>query len=110
MSHDSVWAPIRYRDFWDVPRIFLVSYRGQLFLFDCPFDETLEDFPDLYHVYVMPALGEDELSGSWAGLALKAIRHVGDVPIAQVRFDQTKRQGIDPSLLDDMTSRKSVAG
>ena len=61
--NNETWAPIRYRDFYDVPRIFLANYRGRLYLFDCPFDEETEDFPDFYHVYTMPPIpDEDELT------------------------------------------------
>jgi hypothetical protein len=45
------WAPIRYRDFYDLPRIFITSYNGQDYLFDCPFDDELDDYPDSYRVY-----------------------------------------------------------
>ena len=39
------WANIQYRDFYDVPRIFVADYQGRLYLFDCPFDEALDDYP-----------------------------------------------------------------
>ena len=60
-------AEIIYRDFWDVPRIFITRYRDKQYLFDCSFDEWLEDYPQLYQVYVLPNLGEDELKDSWVG-------------------------------------------
>jgi len=47
--------PIKqYRDFWDIPRIFLVEYGNSLFLFDCEFDEQKEDYGNVFHVYLMP--------------------------------------------------------
>ncbi len=104
------WAPIRYRDFWDVPRIFLATYGGQCYLFDCPFDEDVEDFPEIYHVYTMPFMAEEELAGSWADLPDKALTRLGDVPIASVRFDPSKQKSIDPTILDELTSRKAAAG
>jgi hypothetical protein len=103
-------VPIRYREFWDVPRIFRVTYQGALLLFDYPFDEETEDYPDWNQVYLLPRLGEEELAGSWAQLARKAVRPLGKVPITQVRFDPTKRQSVDATLLDGLTARKSVAG
>lgn len=73
------WAPIRCREFWDVPRIFLVSYGGKCFLFDCAFDETTEDFPDSYQVYQIPEPSEEELAGSWDNLHEKSIYCYGEL-------------------------------
>jgi hypothetical protein len=100
-------VPIRYREFWDVPRVFLVSHRGQLFLFDCPFDEAAEDFPDCYRVYVLPPVAEEDLTGSWDKLSARAISFLGEVPIKQVGFDPSKRQTIDTTLLDELLTRKT---
>jgi hypothetical protein len=94
------WAEIiSYRDFWDVPRIFLARHEGRVFLFDCPFDEDREDFADSYQVFLMPELAADALSGSWVGLSRQAVRHLGGVPVAQVTFDPTKRRQIDSTAL-----------
>ena len=40
------WIPIRYRDFYDVPRAVVVEFRGKLYLFDSLFDfnERIIDF------------------------------------------------------------------
>lgn len=102
MNH---WAPIRYREFWDVPRIFLVCHQDKWFLFDCPFDEASEDFPDFYRVYIIPEPGEEELAGSWDKLHGKALHYVGEVSIPRVRFDSSKRREIDTSILDELTAR-----
>ena len=104
----SRWVPIRYREVWDVPRIFVVSYGSSFLLFDCPFDEAVEDYPNRYHVYLMPPLTEEDLAGSWGHLAGRAIEHLADVPIAHVQFDPTKRQSIDAGLLDELISRKAA--
>lgn len=93
-------APIRYRDFWDVPRIFFVEDRGRLFLFDCQFDERVEDYPDVYQVFLMPPLTEADYAGSWAPLYQRATAKLGDVPVSAVVFDPTKRQAINAVVLD----------
>ena len=98
------WIPIRHRDFWDVPRIFLAADRGSLFLFDCPFDEETEDYPDYYLVYLLPDLADTELQGSWADLSAQATRFLGRVPISQVLFDESRRQAIDSRVLTSLTS------
>ncbi|MBI3437578.1 MAG: hypothetical protein HY054_02795 [Proteobacteria bacterium] len=40
----SEWLPIRYRDFWDLPRAFSVDYDGKTYFFDCPFNESIDDY------------------------------------------------------------------
>ena len=105
----SKWIPIEYRDFWDVPRIFLARYDGKLFLFDCAFDETTEDFPDFYQVYILPNLDEKELADSWAHLSSRAIHCFDKVPIERIRFDPTRRREIDSTILDELTAGIAIA-
>jgi hypothetical protein len=102
------WVPIHYREVWDVPRIFVVRYGNRFLLFDCPFDEAIEDYPDSYHVYLMPPLTEQDLTGSWGHLAERAIEHLADVPISHVQFDPTKRQSVDAALLDELIARRAA--
>lgn len=103
------WAPIQYREFWDVPRIFLVPYQEKWFLFDCEFDETAEDFPDYYRVYVIPKPCDEELAGSWDNLHEKAMQYLGEVLIQKVHFDSSKRREIDTGVLDEMTAQIRVS-
>jgi len=102
--------PIRYMGFWDVPLIFLARHNGQLFLFDCPFDEELDDYLDHYRVYLMPELQDGQLPKDWTTLSARATRYLGDVAVTSVQFDPTKRQSIDAATLEEITSRKAVAG
>ena len=92
------WATIQYRDFYDVPRIFITNYHGQLYLFDCPFDEELDDYPDSYQVYQLPALTEAELAGSWEQLPALAMRSLGTVAVIAVQFDPTKRARVNTAI------------
>ena len=94
------WTPIKYRDFWDVPRIFFAEHGGRLYLFDCPFDETGEDYPESYQVFQMPALTDIDYAGSWADLWRKAVRKLGEVPVAAIRFDPTRRKAIGAEVFD----------
>ena len=91
---------IRYRDFWDVPRIFFAEHDGELYLFDSRFDKTSEDYLESYDVYLMPSFGESDYLGSWAEHPQKAICKVGVVPIDSVRFDPTKRKEIGAEVFD----------
>jgi hypothetical protein len=101
------WAPIRYREFWDVPRIFLAPYQGKWFLFDCRFDEATEDFPDFYRVYLIPEPSEEELAGSWDKLHEGVARCSGEVPIAKVHFDSSKRREIETKILDELMAQSN---
>lgn len=97
-----------YRDFWDVPRIFLASGEQSLLLFDCEFDKDVEDFGDEYKVFLMPELSEAELSGSWHGLSGKALRFLGEIPITEVGFDQTRRKFIQGEAITELLRRGAL--
>lgn len=96
------WSKIRYRDFHDVPRIFITSHNRELYLFDSPFDEERDDYSDRYQVHQLPATSEDELRGSWEHLPERAAIALGAVPVAEVRFDTTKRDSIDTAVLEEL--------
>jgi hypothetical protein len=100
------WTPIQYCGFWDVPRIFLARYRGQCFLFDCHFDQQLDDYPDSYEVYLLPAIDDGDLPKDWTTLSNRALRQLGSVPVEQIMFDPTKRQMIETKILADLYDRK----
>lgn len=105
------WADIRYRDFWDEPKVFLVRYDGTLYMFDCPFNEAVEDFGSTYTVYRMPELSDEQVAGAWTHFAALALECLGEIPIADVQFDPTKRRQVDTSILNALTPRPaSVSG
>jgi hypothetical protein len=93
---------IQYRDFYDIPRVFVAELEGVRFLFDCPFNEELDDYPDAYDVFVLPRLTREDLDGSWAGLSGRAIQHLGRVPTTTVVFDDSRRKTIEASVLRDL--------
>jgi hypothetical protein len=101
-------TPIKYVGFYDVPRIFITTYGDNTYLFDCPFDEELEDDSNVYKVYVLPSLKDEELPKDWTTLYTRATRYVGDVPVANVRFDSSRRQFMDPSIIDELISHKAA--
>jgi hypothetical protein len=99
----SSWADIDYRGFWDVPRIFFVRLDGQLYVFDCAFDDDTEDYPETYQVYLMPQIPAEDLPQDWTTLPSRAIRRLGEVPVASVKFDPTKRRQIDTAIFASLT-------
>lgn len=102
------WGTISYRDFYDVPRIFIATHDGKLYLFDCPFDDELDDYLDSYRVYQLPAISEDELQGSWERLPERAVSLLGEIPVAAVQFDTTKRNSINTALLDELSAESTL--
>jgi hypothetical protein len=97
MNND--WISIRYLGFWDVPLNFLVRWDDHLLLFDCPFDEELDDYPDHYTVYDMPELMVKDIEGSWDLLPQKAMSKIGTVSKTDVTFDGTRRKAIRSEVL-----------
>ena len=90
--------PIRYADFYDVPRVFALEHRGSLYVFNCPFDEAQDDYPDSYTIYQIAGAKLPEGALSWADL-IRAGREVGTRRVSEVRFDPSRRNSIDESGL-----------
>ena len=93
------WLPIRYREFYDIPRIFVVEASGDRYLFDCPFDPDLDDYPEQYRVYRLPGDTVIPEAGSWNQLAEKGCL-LGEIPTSLVAFDQTTRAFVEARVLD----------
>ncbi|HJZ70050.1 MAG TPA: hypothetical protein VKF81_18130 [Blastocatellia bacterium] len=100
------WAKIRYRDFYDIPRIFITTHNGKVYLFDCPFDDELDDYSDRYRIYQLPGIAEDELEGSWERLPERAVSMVGEIPVSEVEFDKTRRNSIDTRILEKLIEER----
>ena len=94
------WIPIRYREFYDVPRAFVTTHEGRTFLFDCTFSEELDEYLAEYAVY---RLGDEIRDGidsiSWKGIS-EGLERVGTIPVAAVVFDATKRASISADVFD----------
>lgn len=86
------WLPIRYRDFYDVPRLIAVQMADRTYLLDCRFDDDLDDYPDTYQIYVLESL--DALQDAdWSNLADQG-RWIGAVEVDAIRFDRSCRAAI----------------
>jgi hypothetical protein len=91
--------PIQYREFYDVPRMFLLRSEARTFLFDSPFLEGEDDYSRDYRVYLMPDLTPGDVAGSWSGLPGRALRLVGEIPVSSVMFDPSRRNAVDSEVL-----------
>jgi hypothetical protein len=90
------WIPIvEYRDFYDVPRAFIVAPRQGLFwFFDCRFDETIDDYPTSFQVYSIEGQDVDQLPADWRKLCSMSKAKLGEVPLSFIKFDTTRRKEI----------------
>jgi len=92
-----IWIPIRYREFYDFPRSFVISHNGENFLFDCAFDDAIDEYPNLYQIYALDAEQVTRLhDGSWAPLA-DPNKQIGTAPTSAVQFDSTRRGAVEAS-------------
>ena len=98
--------PIVYRDFYDVPRMFVVVLDDSILLFDGSFDDDLDDYPEHYHVYRMPHRDVASLPESWLGLAAHASADLGELAVSSVAFDATKRQSVPRSIVAALAAKK----
>ena len=98
----SDWLPMRYRDFYDIPRAIVVERGGRTYLLDSPFDDELSEYADDCSVYELPAAVAEQLDEiAWTDLEHRG-RLVGTVPTAQVRFDPTRRRALDSGVFDHL--------
>ena len=86
--------------YWDVPRVVIVRFGGQLYVLDCPFDHDLDDYLPSYTVRAVP---DDAFTGfvTWQldmGQLLDAGTVVGEVGVGDVVFDETRRASVDDGI------------
>lgn len=96
------WLPIRYRDFYDIPRAVVTDRCGRLYLFDCLFDHSRDDYEEKYEVYLLPEDLRDRLDGmSWTDLRHQG-EFIGSVSTNSVEFDQTRRHAIRDTIFREI--------
>jgi hypothetical protein len=98
----SEWLPIRYRDFYDIPRAFVVEHGGRLYLFDCLFKHEEDDYESDFSIYRIPIdIAEQIDLISWTDLAHRS-ELVGQVSTEAVQFDGTMRAAIRREIFDHL--------
>jgi len=95
---------LSYRGFWDVPRIFVVTLPNGMLVFDSPFDDTLDDYSPDYAVYYLPWSEAYRLHGTWETL-VTGTKLLGQVPVAKVEFDQTRRLRVSTPIVECFANR-----
>jgi hypothetical protein len=103
------WENIQYRDFHDVPRIFIFQWEGKTYLANCPFSHELDEYESTYSLFELPPLTTLSLDGPWEGLRGRALRKIGEVAVVDVIFDPTRRRQVDTDVFRKMLEpRKPV--
>jgi hypothetical protein len=96
------WLPFQYRDFYDIPRAFVLSFHGETYFFDCPFDDEIDSYSPVYTVYRLPDLCDHEADeGSWVKLSQQGMR-CGSVATASAVFDPTRRRLINSEIFEEL--------
>jgi len=84
--------------------MFVVTLPEGLLVFESRFDETLDDYTPDYSVYYVPCSEAHILHGSWDGLVTGTER-LGEVPVAEVEFDQTRRHQVSTRVVERFANR-----
>jgi hypothetical protein len=93
---------VSYRDFYDIPRLILgVDEKSRYWIFDCEFNDDLDEYGNRYVVY--PAEVTEDSIKSIFDLHVKGDRGDADgvITVAAMEFDPSRRQNfyINPKSL-----------
>lgn len=90
---------VEYRDFYDVPRMFVLRHAGTTYLFDSAFDDESDEYKPDYEVFKLPGIPGG--NSDWSNLRALG-EFVGRVPVSQVEFDETRRERCNERVFDDL--------
>jgi hypothetical protein len=99
---------ISYSGFYDAPLAFVACHNDKQYLFWRVFDDTLDEYPDEYEVFVLPDLSEREIGESWSTLPEKAKAYVGKLNLNQIIFDPTRRRSIQTNILERLSDPSTL--
>lgn len=104
--------PIQYGEFYDFPRQIEFQYKGKWYFLRSEFDEEKDDYNDYYHVYLFPFRSEEEIKANpcyWMKLGRE--HYLGQIPIADLGLDETRRRSMDADALEEwLSARKKESG
>ena len=101
-------ASIIYSGFYDVPLAFVVWHGEKQFLFLRDFDEALDDYPSFYRVFTLPSLSDEEVKNSWVQIETLTDSFLGEIPVAEINFDSTKRKEIILKPLENLLGKVAL--
>src|ERR1700682_486822 len=103
MMSDRRIQMLDYRDFYDIPRAFIIEpHRQMLLYFHCPFDEDRDDYGDVFKVSVLRNNEASSLPQDWRKLDL--LGNIGSIAISAVHFDDTRRSDVVIDSLPDLVA------
>jgi len=89
-----------YRNFYDVPRVFILDWQGGSYFFDCRFDDAIDDYAHSYLVFrIGTIIDVAMLPADWNDLRVQFDRSA-TIPVNRVKFDSTRRAAIDDSVFE----------
>lgn len=104
--------PITYGEFYDVPRMIRFRLADEWYFLRSEFDEEQDDYSEDYKVYRLPFRSEEEIAAHpdyW--MKLSDADYLGRMPVADVGFDETRRQSIDArAFIEWLASRAATEG
>ena len=74
--------------------------RQRVWSFTSEFGDDLDENPDDYEVFLVSGIGNLSVVSDWKSIEPLPKTSVGRVPVASVRFDESRRQFVDGSFLD----------
>ena len=95
----SEWVSFEYREFYDIPRMLIFTFRGRILLLKSSFDEEDDEYSKKYSVYELSPSSMEQLEDSWEGLESQALSCLGEISVETVKFDPTRRNQIDVDAL-----------
>jgi hypothetical protein len=86
------WLAIQYRDFYDIPHLFVVFADDERIVFESRFDQDRDEYANSFTVYLLPP-HLDLPPDSWDALT-EGLEPVATVPVSEVTFDPTRRRAV----------------
>ena len=93
------FIPIQYRGFYDMPRAFVAEHGGSLFLFDCSFDDSADEYSERYKIYRLHISPDQLPKGSWDSLPTQGT-FIAELATNVLKFDKTRRSFVDDSVFE----------
>ena len=88
-----------YREFYDVPRSFIIPMKNghNYVLLESLFSEEIDDYNEIYDAWEI-SLPENISEDNWACLDSHKIRSLGNVPVDKIKFDRSKRKSVEEQI------------
>jgi hypothetical protein len=99
--------PIEYGEFYDLPRQITFQSGEEWFLLRSYFDEEKDEYSEVYDVYLLPFRSKDDFEAHpsfW--MPLDTAVHLGQIPVAGVGLDETRRRSIDARAIETWLSAR----